>query len=45
VITGLIVVGILALVSGIGGSLKFGLGSLTVGGTLGGVLVVLGFVL
>ena len=41
----LITIGILCLVGGVGGTLRFGLGSLKVGGTLGGVLIVLGTIL
>jgi hypothetical protein len=38
----LVGLGIVALASGVGGTLKVGIGSLVVGGTLGGVLIVLG---
>lgn len=41
----LIITGVLCLFTGIGGTLKFGLGSLSIGGTLGGVLIVLGILL
>jgi hypothetical protein len=40
-----VAIGILCLFGGVGGTLRFGLGSLTIGGTLGGVLIVLGVML
>ena len=41
----LVASGILALLGGIGGTLKFGYGSLKIGGTAGAVLIVLGVLL
>lgn len=41
----LIVIGLFCLFAGIGGSVQFGAGSVTVGGSLGGVLIILGTLL
>ncbi|MBI2664368.1 hypothetical protein HYX10_03430 [Candidatus Woesearchaeota archaeon] len=42
---GLVGFGVISLLLGIGGTLRVGFGGLVVGGTLGGVLIVLGYIL